>query len=298
MARRHSTKTRLALFVSAIFVVLRLAPASAQEIVHFRSADDNGTGQAATELEGRMFRPSGDGPFPAVVGMPGCSGMMRRNTRELTPLYRAWGDELSRRGYVVLLVDSLGPRGHGEMCSVSGFDPTLYRKRPQDAYGALIFLQQQPFVRGERIGLIGWSQGGGVTLYAIGPQHLGRPVPPPANEFRTAVALYPGACNGQRQPADWATQIPLLVLSGAADVWTPLAPCQEFLDRATARGSPITLVAYPEAYHGFDAPNNPRRELPDYRTRAGVVPVVGTDPAARADALARVPAFLDQYLKN
>ena len=120
----------------------------------------------------------------------------------------------------------------------------------------------------------------------------------PANDFRAAVAFYPGACNEQRHPADWTAGIPLLVLIGAADVWTPLAPCKSFLDGAIARGSPVDLVAYPGAYHGFDAPNNPQRELPDYRTRAGVVPIIGTDPAARADALLRVPAFLDRYLKD
>jgi hypothetical protein len=38
------------------------------------------------------------------------------------------------------------------------------------------------------------------------------------------------------------------------------------------------------------------RELPNYRTRAGIVPIVGTDPAARADAQQRVPAFLAPYL--
>ena len=75
-------------------------------------------------------------------------------------------------------------------------------------------------------------------------------------------------------------------------------PCQEFLDGAIARGSRVDLVAYPGAYHGFDAPNNPQRELPDYRTRAGVVPIIGTDLAARADALLRVPAFLDRYLRD
>jgi hypothetical protein len=36
--------------------------------------------------------------------------------------------------------------------------------------------------------------------------------------------------------------------------------------------------------------------LPAYRTRAGVVPIVGTEPAARQDAIARVPAFLARYL--
>jgi len=297
MASARSVGTRVPALVAAVFMTLWLAPATAQEVVHFRSADDNGPGQQATELEGRLFRPNGGGPFPAVIGLPGCSGMMRRNTNELTPLYASWGVELSRRGYVVLLVDSLGPRLHGEMCSITGFDLTLYRKRPHDAYGALSFVQQLPFVRGDRIGLIGWSQGGGVTLSVIGPQHVGRPASQ-SQDFGAAIAFYPGACNEQRHAAGWTSGVPLLALIGAADVWTPLPPCQAFLDHAAARGSAIDLVAYPGAYHGFDAPNNTQRELPEYTTRAGVVPIVGTDPAARADALLRVPAFLDRYLKN
>ncbi len=57
-------------------------------------------------------------------------------------------------------------------------------------------------------------------------------------------------------------------------------------------------MVYPGACHVFDAPNLARRELPAYVTRAGVVPIVATDPAARADALQRVPAFLGRYLGN
>ncbi len=83
---------------------------------------------------------------------------------------------------------------------------------------------------------------------------------------------------------------------GAEDVWTPAAPCKTFLDGAVGRGARSRRV-YPGAYHGFDAPNQ-QRELPNYRTRAGVVPIIGTDPAARADALPRVPAFFARYLKD
>jgi dienelactone hydrolase len=84
---------------------------------------------------------------------------------------------------------------------------------------------------------------------------------------------------------------------GGGDVWTPPEPCQALLAGAAARGSPVETVVYPGAYHGFDAPNNQIRELPAYRTRAGVVPIVGTDPAARADALTRVPGFLGRFLQ-
>lgn len=249
-------------------------------------------------LDGHLFRPAGEGRHPAVVGLHGCSGMFSRGTGLLTALYRAWARELTERGYVLLLVDSFGPRRHGEMCSIGGFDLALYRKRPMDAYGALRHLQAQPFVRGDRIGLIGWSQGGGVTLYAMGPERRGRPAELPQGDFRAAVAFYPGACNDRRHSSPWTSAVPLLVLLGAEDVWTPTAPCKEFLRGAIARGSRIELQVYPGAYHGFDAPDSRRRELPAYITRAGVVPIVGTDPAARADALAHVPAFLATFLKN
>jgi dienelactone hydrolase len=269
-----------------------------QEIVHFPSLDDNGTGQPATMLDGYLFRPEDGGPFPAIVGLHGCSGMFIRGTSTVSPIYRAWGAELTRHGFVFLLVDSLGPRRHGQMCSTDGFDIEIFRRRPRDAYGALWYLQAQPFVRRDRIGLAGWSQGGGAALYAIDRQSPLRPTNPLPVDFRAAVAFYPGACNKRRQSTDWSSAVPLLVLMGAEDVWTPIAPCRAFLDRVIGRGNAVEVLVYPGAYHGFDVPNNPRQELPQYTTRAGVVPIVGTDPAARADALQRVPAFFGRYLTN
>ena len=272
--------------------------AAAQEVVRFPSLEDNGPNRPSTVLDGYLFRPQGEGKHPAVVGLHGCSGMFGRASGLITPLYRAWAAEFNRQGYVFLLVDSFGPRRHGEMCSVGGFDLDLYRKRPRDAYGALRFLQGQPFVRGDRIGLAGWSQGGAATLFATAARSLSRPPVLPQGDFRAAVAFYPGGCNDARHPVPWTSTIPLLVLIGAEDNWTPLAPCKTFLDGAIARGARVEVQIYPGAYHAFDAPNLTRRELPDYRTRAGVVPIVATDSAARADALVRVPAFLARLLAD
>jgi dienelactone hydrolase len=278
--------------VTAIMALLLLwcGTATAQDSVHFKSLD------GTTELDGYLYRPAGEGRHPAVVGLHGCSGLFSRATGAIAPIYREWAAELNRLGYVVLMVDSFRPRNHGEMCSIQGFELDLYRTRPKDAYGALWYLQSQPFVRGDRIGLVGWSQGGGVTLFSIGAQSLGRPANLPQGDFRAAVAFYPGSCNLERQPADWTSRIPLLVLMGAEDVWTPAAPCKTFLDGAIGRGAPIETQVYPGAYHAFDAPDLARTELPAYRTRAGVVPIIGTDPAARQDARVRLPAFLALHL--
>lgn len=68
--------------------------------------------------------------------------------------------------------------------------------------------------------------------------------------------------------------------------------------RGGQAGSPIELKIYPGAYHDFGWPNLAVHQLPAYRTAAGVVPVAGTDPAGREDALARVPGFLAKYLRN
>ena len=50
----------------------------------------------------------------------------------------------------------------------------------------------------------------------------------------------------------------------------------------------MTLVTYPGAYHDFDAPHAAVRTRSSSRGQVHV----GTDPAARDDALARVPAFI------
>jgi dienelactone hydrolase len=287
-------------FAALAFLVLMLRGgiATGQELLHFPSLEDNGPGQASTVLDGYLFRAPGADRQPAVVGLHGCSGLPARTADPIAPSYRAWAAEFNQRGYSVLLVDSLRPRGHGEMCSMSGFDVAIYRKRAMDAYGALWFLQAQPFVRGDRIALVGWSQGGGVALSTIGSEGLGRPNQLPQGDYRAAVTFYPGQCDPNRRPSTWSSSIPLMVLLGAEDVWTPAAPCQALVSAAIARRPNIEMQVYPGAYHSFDAPNLTLRELPEYRTRTGVVPIVATDPAARADALVRVPAFLARFLGN
>jgi dienelactone hydrolase len=284
-------------FFAAGVLLVWCTAAAAQERVQFPSLEDNGPQRPATTLDGYVYRPAGAERHPAVVLLHGCSGLFSRDTGMIDSRERDWAGELNRHGFVVLTVDSFGPRNQGEMCSQRGFNREVYLKRPRDAYGALLYLQAQSYARPDRIGLIGWSEGGGAVLYAIRAQSLGRPAQLPQGDFRAAVAFYPASCNEQRQ-AGWASAVPLLVLMGADDVWTPAAPCKALLEGSAARGSRIEIQIYPGAYHGFDRAKAPRRELPEFRTAAGVVPIIAADPAARQDALARVPAFLARFLKN
>jgi dienelactone hydrolase len=86
------------------------------------------------------------------------------------------------------------------------------------------------------------------------------------------------------------TEVPLLVLVGAEDVGIPAVPCKTLLDDAAGRAAKVEMQIYPGAYHHFDWPNLPRRELP-FRTADGLVRIEGTDPAARQDAFSQGPVL-------
>jgi len=264
--------------------------------VDFKSLDQQ------TTLIAHLFRPPGDAPRPAVVMMHGCSGLLASSGR-FFPIYRAWARTLLEKGYVVLVVDSAKSRGFGQTCSAGEGRRTMWRDRPKDDYAALQYLQAQPFVRADRVALMGWSQGGGAVLLTINDKSLGRPADL-KTDFVTSVAFYPGGCSDRLQsqpftevpPQGWTAHVPLLVLMGEDDVWTPPKPCEAFLSAAKARGNVIELKTYAGAVHAFDAPNLSRRELPQYRSANGSIPVIGTDNDARADAFTRVPAFLEETL--
>src|SRR5205085_2516323 len=166
----------------------------------------------------------------------------------------------------------------------------LMQKRERDAYGALQFLRAQAFVRPDRIGIIGWSQGGGVVLLSTRVGEAARLKGPGSPSFRAAVAFYPALCNDDEQAPGWSNEIPLLLLQGASDTWTRATPCERFVENAVARGARIDMQLYPGAYHAFDMPNTLLQLLP-VQSRPGTLPYIGTDPAARRDAFERVPAF-------
>jgi dienelactone hydrolase len=273
------------------------ARAAAQEPVAFKTADGSAT------LNGYLLRPQGAGPHPALVLLHGCTGLAAKG--RIFALYRSWQRHLATAGFVAMLVDSPGSRGIGQTCTAGGDRRRMMIERPRDAYAALRHLQAQPFVQATRIGVVGWSQGGATVLNAIAARSSARPAGLAA-DFRAAVAFYPGRCSDKLQSPPyvsanrgvWTTAVPLLVLLGEADNWTPAAPCAALMGEAKARGASVDVKLYPGAYHVFDAPNMPMRELPAYRLANGVVPLAGTNAAARADALVRVPEFLRRHLRS
>jgi dienelactone hydrolase len=173
--------------------------------IHFPSLDDNGPGQPSTVLDGYLFRSAGDAKHPAIVFLHGCSGLS--GGLSLNPGEMTWANELNSLGYVVLMLDSFAPRGLTDTCSPRARDSDrwldLLGKRGKDAQGALRYLQAQSFVQPDRIGVIGWSQGGGIVLMLLNTNSTQVGAEAPRASFQAAVAFYPVLCGDKEQSAGW-----------------------------------------------------------------------------------------------
>jgi dienelactone hydrolase len=215
-----------------------------------------------------------------VVALHGCGGPFPSRDG-------SWAETLAKSGHIVLLPDSFGSRGLGSQCRNRQREATPSGERRADAIAAAQWLAQRPDTPPGGIALIGWSNGGSTVLAAA------RRTPDlPAGLFRGFVASYPG-CVPALHSRSWQPAGKLLILIGANDDWTPAAPCREL---AAKFPRDITLQVYPDAWHDFDAPNEPIRERSGLASTANGSGVAhaGTNPAARQDALRRVPEFLDQ----
>jgi len=245
-------------------------------------------GRDGLTLQGFLYEPAGPGPFPAVVAMHGCSGLTDKQGRP-SERHADWGARLAAQGFVVLFPDSYASRGLGAQCRVGDREVSPSRDRPGDAEAARDYLQTRPEVKPAAISLMGWSNGGSTVLYAVELKHVRKGAP----DFARAVAFYPG-CRVPLETGKWATRMPLLILIGAADDWTAAQPCQDLAAAARAANQPVDITVYPGAYHDFDHPGlavHTQAGLAFTASGPGVVHT-GTNPAARADALQRVPAFL------
>lgn len=114
-----------------------------------------------TTVSGVLLRPRGRGPFPALV----------LNHGYIEPSVYVTGqglareqDRLAREGFVVLHTDY---RGHAASDPAGDLERETRLGYTRDTLHAVASLKRLPYVDPDRVGMLGRSMGGGVTLNAI-----------------------------------------------------------------------------------------------------------------------------------
>jgi dienelactone hydrolase len=239
-------------------------------------------------LHAQLYKPDGDGPFPAVIALHGCGGLAG-HSEPVAPRYRDWAEQLLKDGKAVLLPDSYGSRDLGPQCRVKERERRVLarRQRVADIMASRQWLLQQPWAVRDRVSLLGWASGASALLWAVRPQLPARSVEP---DFRSAIAFYPDC----RVSAGlgWSARVPTLVLIGAKDDVSSPPACRQMIDGARGRSALTRIVVYPGAYHDFDRANFP---LHTAGTADATLPEgghLGTDPEARADSQKLVAEWL------
>ena len=275
----HGPASHASSLALALLLVGGIAVAGGPEPVEFRDGD--------VTLKAIIYRPEGAGPFPAIVGMHDCSGLTN-SSGTIASKYREWAQLLVKSGFIVLFPESYGSRGIGNQCSARNRPVRPDHERVADANASRRWLEQQPDVRADHISLLGWSNGGSSVLWTVRPQ---RGIDDKF-DFRSAVALYPG-CRRLDSTA-WAARVPTLILIGAADDVASAQDCEHMVAGAKGRSARITIMVYPGAFHDFDHPNRPPQVRTGYAVSADGSGRIhtGTNAAARADSLKRVPQWL------
>jgi dipeptidyl aminopeptidase/acylaminoacyl peptidase len=244
---------------------IRRADLVAPGVVRFRSYD-------GASIPGLLYRPhqaSPSAPAPAVVMVHGGPGDQARVG------YFALTQALVNHGYVVYDINNRGSSGYGK---------TFYamddRKHGEADLGDVVaskgMLAATGYVDSARIGILGGSYGGYMTLAAltlrpdafkVGVDLFGisnwvrtlQSIPPWWGSFRDALYAELGdpATDGARlrriSPLFNADkiQVPLMVLQGANDPRVLKVESDEIVAAVKKKGIPVEYVLFPDEGHGF-----------------------------------------------
>ena len=185
-------------------------------------------------LLGYLSRPALPGPHPGVLVV--------HENRGLLPHFFDVTRRLAREGYVALAVDMLSREGGTDSFADSNATGAALRGIPtdrivSDGNAGVRYLQDQPYVIGNRVGAMGFCFGGGVVWRMA----VGNP------ELRAAVPFYGSAPPLEEVPN---IQVPVLGIYAAEDARIN-AGVPELEAALVAEGKDYKFVTYPGANHAF-----------------------------------------------
>ena len=260
------------------------------EPVTIPGAEISGWGQVG-EVPARFGRPAGSPPnVPAVLILHGSGGVDGRGA--------FYAKALQEAGIATLEITMFPPGGRPQ----EGNQATM-----PHAAAALKWLATQPNVNGQRLGVMGYSWGGQMSVLMASElvqERLGKDVPKPA-----AFAPFYPVCNNMlrylvnpQHPFYNAhtrmSAAPMLIHVGTRDDYEEGGrPCDALVAMWPAAAREHVTVLYVEgATHGFDS-QKPGRQFYDELARARRGAMVSVIPSPKDAAEAR-QAVVSFFVKN
>ena len=222
------TQFKVVLFLALTFLVTS-AFAAAGQPVSYKSGNET--------VKGILYVPEGKGPFPALVVIHEWWG--------LNDWVKDQASKLSEQGYVTLAVDLY----RGKVAESPDVAHELMRGLPEDRAGrdlraAVAYLRDQPSVKKDRVGSIGWCMGGGYSLQT-------------ALEVPDLAATVINYGHLVTEPASLEKiHAPILGLFGAKDQGITPEDVAKFEAAMKKLGKKIEVKEYADAGHGFQNPKN------------------------------------------
>ena len=182
----------------------------------------------------RLEKPKGEGPFPAVIMVSGCSGFD-------ADFAKAHYDSVQRQlvdlGFATLRVDFLSVRNANSCAqNLSASDIA------DDICIVAEYLHSRTFVKKGAINLLAWSYGAAGAIWSL------RRTPNRAPAIVDAVIVYYPSCEFAPR---WESEVPVLVLAGSLDNVAPFREC-EILFAHLPKSNKLTVRVYDGAHHDFD----------------------------------------------
>lgn len=190
--------------------------------------------------------------MPAVLVLHTANGIDGTGQSYIEPLNRA--------GIATLEIDMFPSRGF----------PKTTRVVMPHAFGSLLYLGSHPRIDPQRIGVLGFSYGGIMSLLMTSDE-VTKEYTGGEAKFGAHIAVYPvcwihsGVLAGKNkvygaETYQRATGAPVHILTGEYDDYDDPDSCPKFvaaLPEEVRRH--VGLTVYPKAYHGFDEPGADRQ---------------------------------------
>lgn len=191
---------------------------------------------------------------PLMIALHGSQGFMDYHEYYLR--------KLLEDGVAVLKIYSFISRGVSK--TVGGQNSVTMQMMIADIFFSVKHLKEQTRHEFSKVGVFGFSLGGGAAIYSgWNPNHW-KTIWPQINDIKLDlhIGFYPPCFIYPTKEVNLWTDKRMEILIGDQDVWTPAYACNKLVGMATESTRNIYLSVYSNAHHAFDT-NIPLQLLPN-----------------------------------